>query len=205
MDWLAEIGLEVVARERIDTPTEANLQAAIDRWTERVTSKTNPYPVDGLVVTYDDVSYAKTGSVTGHHATRAGLAFKWQDETAATTLERIEWSCAVASISPVAVFAPVALEGTTVKRASLCNVSECERLGIGGPGTELSVIKANKIIPKVVAVRRKVGELEIPSACPVCGAPTVVREAESGNVVLLLLGVPLAKDPSGLLCLWARA
>ena len=184
MDWLEEIGLEAVERERVDTPSETNIQATIDRWTDRVTSKANPYPVDGLVVTYDDVAYAKTGSVTGHHATRAGLAFKWQDETAATTLERIEWSCAVASISPVAVFEPVALEGTTVKRASLCNISECERLGIGGPGTELSVIKANKIIPKVVAVTRKAGKFEIPSSCPVCGAPTEVREAESGTRTL---------------------
>ena len=184
MDWLEKIGLEAVERERVGTPSETNIQATIDRWTDRVTSKANPYPVDGLVVTYDDVAYAKTGSVTGHHATRAGLAFKWQDETAATTLERIEWSCAVASISPVAVFKPVALEGTTVKRASLCNISECERLGIGGPGTELSVIKANKIIPKVVAVTRKAGKFEIPSSCPVCGAPTEVREAESGTRTL---------------------
>lgn len=184
MDWLEKIGLEAVERERVGTPSETNIQATIDRWTDRVTSKANPYPVDGLVVTYDDVAYAKTGSVTGHHATRAGLAFKWQDETAATTLERIEWSCAVASISPVAVFKPVALEGTTVKRASLCNISECERLGIGGPGTELSVIKANKIIPKVVAVTHKAGKFEIPSSCPVCGAPTEVREAESGTRTL---------------------
>ena len=184
MDWLNDIGLDGVERERVDDPAEANLQKTIDRWTERVTDGENPYPVDGLVVVYDDVAYAKTGSVTGHHATRAGLAFKWQDETAETTLERIEWSCAVASISPVAVFAPVALEGTTVKRASLCNISECERLGIGGPGTKLSVIKANKIIPKVVAVTCKAGELEIPSSCPVCGAPTAVREAESGTRTL---------------------
>ncbi len=184
MDWLEKIGLEAVERERIDIPSEQNIRKTIDRWTERVTGKSNPYPVDGLVVAYDDVAYARTGSVTGHHATRAGLAFKWQDETAATTLERIEWSCAVASISPVAVFAPVPLEGTTVKRASLCNISECERLGIGGRGTEISVIKANKIIPKVVAVTRKVGELEIPKVCPVCGSPTAIRVAESGTRTL---------------------
>ncbi len=181
MDFLRDIGLNPVERERIDSPDTATLQAAIDRWTQKVTDSENPFPVDGLVVTYDDTEYARTGSVTGHHATRAGFAFKWQDETAATTLERIEWSCAVASISPVAVFSPVQLEGTTVKRASLCNISECERLGIGGPGTELSVIKANKIIPKVVAVTRSVGELEIPATCPVCGAPTFVNEAESGT------------------------
>lgn len=184
MDELDRIGLSSVARERVDEPTEAAVQAVIDRWTEQVTGGACPFPVDGLVVCYDDTAYAQTGSVTGHHATRAGLAFKWQDETAATVLEGIEWSCAVASISPVALFRPVQLEGTTVKRASLCNISECERLGIGGAGTEIEVIKANKIIPKVVAVTKTVGALEIPSACPVCGAPTEVRQAESGTKTL---------------------
>ncbi len=145
-----------------------------------MTDKVQPFPVDGLVVAYDDVAYSRTGSVTGHHATRAGYAFKWQDETAATKLDHIEWSCAVGSICPVAVFEPVALEGTTVKRASLCNVSECERLGIGGPGTAISVIKANKIIPKVVAVTEKAGEFTVPEACPVCGAPTAVRTSDTG-------------------------
>ena len=185
MDWLSGIGLSCVEHELVQSPTEVNIQSAINRWTERVTDRENPYPVDGLVVAYDDVAYAKTGSVTGHHATRAGLAFKWQDETAQTVLEQIEWSCAVSSITPVAIFSPVALEGTTVRRASLCNISECERLGIGGPGTEISVIKANKIIPKIVAVTRKAGELRIPDACPVCGAPTVVRETESGTRTLI--------------------
>ena len=184
MDFLDGLGLASVERERIDTPDEASVAAAIARWTDKVTSGAQPFPVDGLVVAYADTDYAKTGSVTGHHATRAGLAFKWADETAATVLEEIEWSCAVASISPVAVFRPVPLEGTTVKRASLCNISECERLGIGGPGTELSVIKANKIIPKVVAVTKKVGAFRIPDQCPVCGAPTVVKESESGTRTL---------------------
>lgn len=184
MDRLNAIGLDGVERERVDEPTEENLQKVIDRWTARVTDGENPFPVDGLVVVYDDVAYAKTGSVTGHHATRAGLAFKWQDETAETTLEHIEWSCAVASISPVAVFSPVRLEGTTVKRASLCNISECERLGVGGRGTEVSIIKANKIIPKVVSVKRKAGELKIPDACPVCGAPTTLAESGTGAKIL---------------------
>ena len=184
MDYLDRIGLTTVARERVDAPTAETIQSVIDRWTEKVTGRENPFPVDGLVVCYDDTDYAQTGSVTGHHATRAGFAFKWQDETAATTLDHVEWSCAVASISPVAVFAPVELEGTTVKRASLCNISECERLGLGGKGTRLSVIKANKIIPKVVAVTEKVGAFEVPAKCPVCGAPTKVCASESGTKTL---------------------
>ncbi len=181
MDYLASIGLAAVERERIDEPTQANLQAAIDRWTARVVDRENPYPVDGLVVVYDDTDYAQTGSVTGHHATRAGLAFKWQDEEAETELDHVEWSCAVSAISPVAVFNPVMLEGTTVRRANLCNISECERLGIGGKGTELVVVKANKIIPKVVRVARKEGEFLPPAHCPVCGARTAIAESESGT------------------------
>ncbi len=181
MDRLVKIGLGAVERELIAEPTVENLRAAIARWTERVTGRENPFPVDGLVVCYDDVAYAKTGSVTGHHATRAGFAFKWADEAAETVLDHVEWSCAVGSIAPVAVFKPVELEGTTVKRAMLCNVSECERLGIGGKGTTVSVIKANKIIPKVVSVVKTVGALEIPSRCPVCGAPTAIAVSPSGT------------------------
>ena len=184
MDFLDASGFECVERELVPTPDEAAVQTAIDRWTGRVTDGENPYPVDGLVVAYDDVAYSRTGSVTGHHATRAGLAFKWQDEVAETELERVEWSCAVASIAPVAVFKPVQLEGTTVRRASLCNVSECERLGVGGVGTAISVIKANKIIPKVVAVTKKAGELEVPATCPVCGSATEVRLSAAGTKTL---------------------
>lgn len=172
MDLLSHNGFDCVEREIIDSPTQEAVQEAIDRWTLRVTDRRNPYPVDGLVITYDDTAYAATGSVTGHHATRAGYAFKWQDESAQTTLEQIEWSCAASTISPVAIFRPVELEGTTVKRASLCNISECERLGIGSQGTEIEVIKANKIIPKVIRVRQQVGQLVIPEHCPVCGSPT---------------------------------
>lgn len=178
MDFLVEQGFKPVERQLIDQPDLQNLQEAIDQWTEKVTGKENPFSVDGLVITYDDTDYAQTGSVTGHHATRAGMAFKWQDEAADTTLDHIEWSCAAGSISPVAVFEPVELEGTTVRRASLCNISECKRLDIGGKGTALSVIKANKIIPKVIQVKRKVGLLEIPSHCPVCGAPTKIANNE---------------------------
>ena len=196
MEWLSSMGFNTVEREFIEHPTIEAVEASIERFTLRVTGQTslgqnpelsalksqlkkNPFPVDGLVITYDDTEFAATGSVTGHHATRAGLAFKWQDETADTELEHIEWSCAASTISPVAVFRPVELEGTTVKRASLCNISECERLGIGGTGTAISVIKANKIIPKVVKVLRKEGILEIPEICPVCGSPTEIKVSEN--------------------------
>ena len=185
MAFLANQGFDTVEREKIADPTLSNIEACIDRWTQKVTNGTCPYPVDGLVIAYDDTAYAATGSVTGHHATRAGYAFKWQDESVVTKLDHIEWSCAASTISPVAVFEPVELEGTTVKRASLCNISECQRLGIGDKGTEISVIKANKIIPKVIKVERKVGDLEIPDRCPVCGEPTeMVTSASSGTLTL---------------------
>lgn len=188
MAWLEQQGFKPVDRELIEQPTEANIQAVIDRWTERVTGKSSspfPYPVDGLVITYDDIAYAATGSVTGHHATRAGYAFKWQDESAETELEYIEWSCAASTISPVAVFKPVELEGTTVKRASLCNISECERLGIGDKGTKIAVIKANKIIPKVINVVERLGVFHIPEFCPVCQSATEVTESESSGTKTL--------------------
>ena len=181
MDYLEKLGFQTVEHRFIDNPTSVNIQEKIDEFTQKVTHKKQPFPVDGLVITYDDTQYASTGSVTGHHATRAGYAFKWQDEYAETVLDHIEWSCAASTISPVAVFQPVELEGTTVQRASLCNISECERLGIGDAGTKLQVIKANKIIPKVIKITEKVGVLNIPDKCPVCGAEAHVVLSESGT------------------------
>lgn len=185
MAWLDRQGFQTVERQLVSHPEPSSVESVVNAFTEKVTSKGNPFPVDGLVICYDDTAYAQTGSITGHHATRAGLAFKWQDETAQTVLQQVEWSCAASTISPVAVFQPVELEGTTVKRASLCNISECQRLGIGGPGTQLSVIKANKIIPKVVSVIQSVGTFSIPDRCPVCQAPTAVRESEASGTLTL--------------------
>ena len=188
LEWLEQQGFKVIDREVIEQPTIDNIEVVIHHWTERVTGASSSpflYPVDGLVITYDDTVYAATGSVTGHHATRAGYAFKWQDESAETELDYIEWSCAASTISPVAVFKPVELEGTTVKRASLCNISECERLGIGDKGTKIAVIKANKIIPKVINVVERLGVFHIPEVCPVCQSATEVTESESSGTKTL--------------------
>lgn len=185
MDWLEQQGFHTVEHRLIEHPDLSSVESVIDVFTEEVTSKKNPFPVDGLVICYDDTVYARTGNITGHHATKAGLAFKWQDEAAETVLQEIEWSCAASTISPVAIFRPVELEGTTVKRASLCNISECERLGIGTKGTEISVIKANKIIPKVIKVIRTEGVLEIPHECPVCQAVTEIRVSEASGTKTL--------------------
>lgn len=185
MDWLDRQGFTTVERLFLTSPDEEAVEKGIAAFTEKVTTKQNPFPVDGLVICYDDTAYAQTGSVTGHHATRAGLAFKWEDEAAETTLREVEWSCAASTISPVAIFEPVELEGTTVKRASLCNISECERLGIGAAGTRLQVIKANKIIPKVVQVVERIGTFTVPDQCPVCHAAATVKVSEASGTKTL--------------------
>lgn len=185
MEFLESNGFKTVEHELIAIPTLDNIDKVIGKWSELVINRTNPYPVDGLVISYDDTAYAASGSVTGHHATRAGYAFKWQDESAETELDYIEWSCAASTISPVAVFRPVELEETTVRRASLCNISECERLGIGDKGTRIDVIKANKIIPKVINVVEKMGTFAVPDSCPVCKARTEVVESESSGTKTL--------------------
>ena len=178
MSYLSDMKFNVVKREATDA---AGLDEAVKRWTRDVESGRMDVPVDGLVICYDDTAYAAGGSVTGHHATRAGFAFKWQDEAVDTRLRYIEWSCAVSTISPVAVFEPVQIEGTTVSRASLCNLTEIERLGVGKECT-LSVIKANKIIPKCIAVKDAVGAVEIPKECPVCHHPTRIFVSKNSGV-----------------------
>lgn len=171
MNFLEKEGFTVVDREKV---TAGELPEVITKWTGRVESGEMDIPVDGLVICFEDTEYAATGSVTGHHATKAGYAFKWQDVSAQSELLYVEWSCAASTISPVAVFKPVQLEGTTVSRASLCNISEMERLGIGKTCC-LEVIKANKIIPKCIAVTKAEGKFEIPENCPVCGAKTEIH------------------------------
>lgn len=183
MDLLEKLGFTVVDREKTDRD---GIAATVKKWTHTVESGRFDLPVDGLVITYDDTEYAATGSVTGHHATRGGFAYKWQDTSAFSRLDHIEWSSAASTITPVAVFDPVKLEGTTVSRASLCNISELERLGIGEDGkTVLEIIKANKIIPKCIAVKEATGTFTVPRTCPVCHAPTEIRQsAASGTKTL---------------------
>lgn len=181
MDYLEKERFRVIEREKCKA---SQLAEVINRWTGKVESGKMDIPVDGLVICYDDTEYASSGSVTGHHATRAGYAFKWQDVSAKSRLLYVEWSCAASTISPVAVFEPVQLEGTTVSRASLCNISEMERLGIGKKCT-LEVIKANKIIPKCIAVSQSEGEFEIPTECPVCHAATEIHISEKSKTKTL--------------------
>lgn len=180
MQFLKELGFHPVESERLHP---SQIRQGIERWTKRVTNGEINFPVDGLVIAFDDTDYAQGGTVTGHHAQRAGLAFKWEDKSKATQLIKVEWSCAASTITPVAVFNPVKLEGTIVKRATLHNISECERLGIGGEGTELKVIKANKIIPKIIFATPK-NKFIIPDKCPVCHSPTRIEISSSGAKTL---------------------
>lgn len=181
MDFLEREGFTVIEREAVTAET---IPSVIEKWTEKVEKREMDIPVDGLVICFDDTEYAASGSVTGHHATRAGYAFKWQDVSATSSLDHIEWSCAASTISPVAVFEPVQLEGTTVSRASLCNISEMERLGIGDR-CRVEVIKANKIIPKCIAATESSGSFQIPERCPVCGAKTEIRVSPRSNTKTL--------------------
>lgn len=183
MDYLDSLGFTTVDRNLTNAK---NIPEKIQKWTEKIENGEMDTPVDGLVITYDDTDYAATGSVTGHHATRAGFAFKWQDVSAVSTLDHIEWSCAASTITPVAIFSPVLLEGTTVSRASLCNISELERLGIGEDGkTELKIIKANKIIPKCISVVKAQGKFNIPTECPVCHAKTEIYVSKNSGTKTL--------------------
>ncbi len=183
MEYLDRLGFVTIAREKTSAPA---LPDAVERWTRKVEAGEMDLPVDGLVVCFDDTDYAASGSVTGHHETRGGIAFKWEDSSALTRLDHVEWSCAASTITPVAVFDPVELEGTIVTRASLHNISEMERLGIGADGqTTLEIIKANKIIPKCIAVHASEGSFSIPAHCPVCRESTELKISERSQVKTL--------------------
>lgn len=181
MDYLDSLGFSTVEREKL---SPENMGEVIARWTEKV--KDYKIPVDGMVIVYDDLEFASQGTVTNHHATNAGYAFKWEDTKAETTLRGIEWSCSVNSITPVALFDTVSLEGSNVSRASLCNISEMKRLGIGENNTtKLEVIKANKIIPKCVSAKAYGTAFSIPEKCPVCGAHTKIFVSGKDNTETL--------------------
>lgn len=178
MNFLTSLGFQVVEHKLLNENNYNNITELINEFTKKVENKEYDIPVDGLVITYDDIEYARSGVNTGHHSTTGGFAFKWGDKPVEAVLDHIEWSCGVKSITPVAVFNPVEIEGTTVSRASLCNISECQRLGIGGRGSKLNVIKANMIIPKITKVLEKQGKFEIPCNCPICQAPTIIKTSE---------------------------
>ena len=182
MALLESLGFKTVDRIWIDSPNE--IESAVKEFSDRVSHYY--IPVDGLVLCYDDLKYVEEGGITSHHVVRGGIAFKWTDESKITTLRKVEWSCGINSITPVAVFDPIDIDGAVIRRASLVNVSELKRLGIGNPGkTEIEVVRANMIIPKVIRViSRRGGDIDIPVTCPACGRPTVIYVSPAGIQIL---------------------
>ena len=169
-EWLKSQGFEVVHYEEV---TAENLPEKIE-WFGKETEH-NDIPSDGLVLLYDDIAYGESLGRTAKFPHNA-IAFKWQDEVRETTLSYIEWSASrTGLINPVAVFEPVELEGTTVSRASVHNISIMESLELG-EGDRITVYKANMIIPQIADNLTRSGVKHIPEHCPVCGGPTKIRQ-----------------------------
>ncbi|MCM1496553.1 MAG: NAD-dependent DNA ligase LigA [Bacteroides sp.] len=168
--WLTKLGFDVVEYELVTGDT---IREAVQGFSNRI--RENDFPSDGLVLTYDDAAYGKSLGVTAKFP-RNSIAFKWADELAVTHLRYIEWSPSrTGLINPVAVFDPVELEGTSVSRASMHNISILESFQMG-EGDEISVFKANMIIPQVAENQTRSGTILIPEHCPACGAPTEIRQ-----------------------------
>lgn len=178
MEWLREQGFEVAPYKEV---TAENLEKKVAEFSEEV--KQSDLPSDGLVLTFDDVAYSQTLGRTAKYP-HDSIAFKWQDELAETTLRAIEWSASrTGLINPVAIFDPVELEGTTVSRASVHNVSILRELALG-IGDRISVYKANMIIPQIYENLTKSGQCSIPEHCPVCQGETQLQN-DNGSVVLV--------------------
>lgn len=163
-DWLKNQGFEVVEHYKV---TKNTVKEQVLMFKEKV--KEYDIPSDGLVITYDDIAYGNSLGTTAKFP-KHSLAFKWKDETVATTLRKVDWLVSrTGLINPVAVFDPVELEGTIVSRASVHNVSILEGLKLG-IGDTIMVYKANMIIPQIASNSTQSGKLEIPDRCPVCGS-----------------------------------
>lgn len=168
--WLTEQGFDVVEYRVVDADSVLD---AVQEFADKIDK--NDYPSDGLVMLYDDISYGDSLGATSKFP-RNAIAFKWEDEVQETKLLEIEWSPSrTGLINPVAVFEPVELEGTTVSRASVHNISIMKGLELG-IGDCIAVYKANMIIPQISDNLTRSGVKDIPECCPVCGARTEIRK-----------------------------
>lgn len=168
--WLRSMGFEVVEYKTVD---KTNIIDTIAYFANAI--ENNDFPSDGLVLLYDDIAYGKSLGITAKYP-RNAMAYKWADELATTTLNYVLWSPSrTGLINPVAVFDPVELEGTTVSKASLHNISILESLALG-EGDSITVYKANMIIPQVSENLTRSGTLSIPDTCPACGAATRIND-----------------------------
>lgn len=168
--WLRDQGFDVVEYKVV---TGVTLPENMDWFAEHI--ETSEYPSDGLVALYDDIAYGESLGRTAKFP-RNSMAFKWADEIRETTLKEIEWSPSrTGLINPVAIFEPVELEGTTVSRASVHNISIMRGLELG-VGDTIEVYKANMIIPQIAENKTRSGVRDIPAVCPVCGGATEIRK-----------------------------
>lgn len=170
LKWLSQLGFETVDYKVV---TADNIEDSVSWFSEKVAD--NDLPSDGLVLTFDDIAYGKSLGTTAKFP-RDSIAFKWTDEVKETILTEIEWSASrTGLINPIAIFEPVELEGTTVSRASIHNISIMESLELG-IGDTIQVYKANMIIPQIADNLSKSGGIQIPEECPVCHEPTKLRK-----------------------------
>lgn len=177
MEWLITQGFEVVEYEFV---TEDTITDAVERFAGKVMG--NDLPSDGLVLTLNDIAYGRSLGRTSKFP-RDAIAFKWADEIRETSLLEIEWSASrTGLINPVAIFEPVELEGTTVSRASVHNVSIVESLELG-IGDRITVYKANMIIPQIAENLTRSNNRMIPTECPVCGGTTTIKQDNDVKVL----------------------
>lgn len=170
--WLQQQNFNVVYHLEV---TADNVVETISKFETML--ENNEFPSDGLVLTFDSESYGKSLGMTGKFP-RHSIAFKWQDETTESTIRKIFWSASrTGLLNPVAIFDPVELEGTTVERASIHNVSIARSLKLG-IGSTVDVFKANMIIPQIAKTVKSTGDTEIPENCPVCNGKTTIKDNE---------------------------
>ena len=177
-EFLSSLGFEVVEYKKVTPDTIIDM---IKWFSEKIVE--NDFPSDGLVLSFEDVEYGRGLGRTAKFP-RNAIAFKWKDEQAETTLQMIEWSPSrTGLINPVAVFEPVELEGTTVSRASVHNISIMKELALG-VGDKITVYKANMIIPQIAENMTRSGKLDIPDNCPSCGGKTTIKN-DNGTETLV--------------------
>lgn len=182
LDYLEELGFHTVPHWEVYSGNNPEGWPALDEIITNAEAEVVgfPFPTDGLVLAYDDAVYGESLGTTGHHP-RHSIAFKWADETAETTLLDVEWSPSKTGLlNPVTIFEPVELEGTTVSRASIHNVSIFRKLMLG-KGDLITVYKANMIIPQVETNLTGSNSLDVPAKCPVCGQGTRINVNKSYN------------------------
>ena len=177
MRWLSQQGFDVVEHEEV---TSADIEEKVEMFAHKI--EKNDFPSDGLVLVYDDIAYGQSLGTTAKFP-RDSFAFKWADEIRETTLREIEWSPSrTGLINPVAIFDSVELEGTTVSRASVHNISIMEELELG-IGDTIQVYKANMIIPQIAENLTRSGVQDIPDVCPVCREKTEIRKVNNAKAL----------------------